>query len=71
MPMPQESPWWFSLIVAFLPLLAMIGSAAWVGRRIAYALVRRDGKPVSQVIDAHRQELKRVNDAMERLLSGH
>jgi hypothetical protein len=67
---PQAPPWWFSLIVATLPLVVMIGSMVWVGRRIAGALVGRDGKPVSQVIDEHRQELKQVNDLMERLLSG-
>jgi len=68
--MAQEPPWWFSLIVATLPLLAMIGSIIWAGRRIARTLVSRDGKPVSQVIDEHWHELKRANDLMERLLSG-
>lgn len=68
--MQQEPPWWFSLIVATLPLVAMIGSVVWVGRRIVRALVSRDGRPVTQVIDEHRHELKRVNDMMERLLSG-
>jgi len=47
----------------------MIASIVWMARKIARALASRDGTPVSQAIDEHRHELKRVNDMIERLLS--
>jgi hypothetical protein len=67
--MHDQVPWFVSLFVAWSPFLLIIASLLWVGRRIARALTSHDGKSIGEAIDQHRQELKRSNDLLERLLS--
>jgi len=67
--MHDDVPWFVNLIVSWLPFLVIIGSFLWVGRRISQALVSADGRSIGQVLDEHREELKRSGDLLERLIT--
>lgn len=63
------TPWYVSLIIAWLPFLVLVGLAAWIARRLSNSLRTPDGKSVGQVIEFYGQELKRQNDLLEQMLS--
>ena len=67
----EEVPWYVSLIVSWLPFLVMIGSALWLGRRIAKELKTPDGRSIALVVDEYGREIKRSNDMLEQLLTEH
>jgi hypothetical protein len=67
----EEVPWYVSLIVAWLPFLVMIGSALWLGHRIAKELKTSDGRSIALVVDEYGREIKRSNDMLEQLLADY
>jgi hypothetical protein len=65
----DETPWYVSLLVSWLPLLLLVGLSIWTVRSFTRALRTRDGRSVGQVIDEYGSELKRSNDRLEPLLN--
>jgi hypothetical protein len=64
----EEVPWWFSLIIAWLPFLLMVWSVVWFGRQIARELRTQDGRALATVVDEYGRELKRSNDMLDQFL---
>jgi hypothetical protein len=65
----EQTPWYVSLILSWLPLFLFLASALWVGRRIARELATRDGKSIAQLMDQYGRELKRSNDMLEQAVA--
>jgi hypothetical protein len=63
------TPWYVSLIIAWLPFMVLVGLAWWIARRLSNSLRTPDGKSVGEVVEFYGQELKRQNDLLERLLA--
>ena len=67
----DEVPWYVSLIVSWLPLLALVGAGIWVARWVRKGLHTKDGRSLAQVVDDHARELRRSNDLLADALKGH
>ncbi len=67
----EETPWYVSLIIAWLPFIAWIVSVIWVAVRIARVLETPDGHSLASVVDGYGRELKRSNDMLEQLVTEH
>ena len=66
---PQEkTPWFVSLLVAWLPFLLTIALWIWTTRTIGRALRTPDGRSIGQVVDECGSELRKANDKLEQLL---
>ncbi len=65
----EQTPWYVSLIVAWLPFLILVALGIWIARRVGGSLRAPDGRPVGQVVDEVGRELKRSNDMLEQALN--
>jgi len=64
--MTNETPWYVSLIVSFLPLVLYCGVIAWHGSQVRKSMTTRDGRSLAQVFDDLAGEMKRFNDLQSR-----
>jgi hypothetical protein len=67
----EEIPWYVSLIVSWLPFLALLALASWIGRKIRKALRADDGRSVGQVIDDLGREARRTNELLQQMVHDH
>jgi cell division protease FtsH len=67
---PQDNtPWFISLLVAWLPFLFTMAVWTWSVRMISGALRTSDGRSIGQVVDECGSELRKSNDRLEQLLN--
>ena len=60
--MPNDVPWYVSLFVSLIPLVAMWIVVAWHARQIRKSFTTQDGRSLAQVLDEFVREVKRFND---------
>ena len=58
----SDVPWRVSLIIAWLPFLALMALGWWIGRPLRRGLFTKDGRSLADVLDELARELKRRND---------
>jgi hypothetical protein len=61
--MSEQTPWWISLIVAWLPFVFFLVSFSWVvGRPLRRGLFTKDGRSLADVIAELTNELRRLDE---------
>jgi hypothetical protein len=65
----DETPWYVTLFVSWLPFILIMSVWLWIARIVSRALRTPDGRSLGQVVDEHGSQLKRSNDHLERLLN--
>ena len=62
MPDNMPTPWWLTLIIAWLPLCFTLGIYVYAVERIRRALATKDGRTIADVVLDLATEMKRSND---------
>ena len=62
MPDNMPTPWWLTLIIAWLPLVFTLGIYLYAVERIRRALSTKDGRTIADVVLELTTEMKRLND---------
>ena len=62
MPDNMPTPWWLTLIIAWLPFVFTLGTFLYAVDRIRRALSTKDGRTVADVVLELTTEIKRLND---------
>jgi hypothetical protein len=55
------TPWYVSLIIAWLPFVVLIWIGWWCGHQVRRSLTSKDGRPIADVLSEIANELKRQN----------